>query len=132
MNRSCINLSMGGIGYSEALTNVKTRDFEIPGTGGGVYLTSFNPDLAQHFEVGREILCYRNRNEMVELIRYYLSHPEQAREIAMRGRARCLADHRWLYRYRHVCQVLGILPDHGAQIGKAGRDGTADASAAAR
>ena len=33
INRSKINLGMGGIGYSERLTNVKTRDFEIPGTG---------------------------------------------------------------------------------------------------
>lgn len=33
INRSVINLGMGGIEYSETFTNVKTRDFEIPGTG---------------------------------------------------------------------------------------------------
>lgn len=99
----------GGIGYSETLTNVKGRDFEIPGTGGGVYLTSFNPDLAQHFVVGREILCYRHRDELVELIDYYLAHPDEARSIADRGRARCLAEHRWLHRYQRVCEILGIL-----------------------
>ena len=110
INRSCINLGLGGIGYSEELTNVKTRDFEIPGAGGGLYLTSFNPDLAQHFEVGKEIVCYRNREEMIELIRHYLARPEEAREIAQRGRHRCLAEHRWLHRYQHVCEILGILP----------------------
>ena len=72
---------MGGIGYLEGITNVKARDFEIPGTGGGVYLTSFNPDLARNFTVGEEILCYSNRDEMLELIRYYLAHPEEARAI---------------------------------------------------
>jgi hypothetical protein len=111
INRSQINLGLGGIGYSEELTNVKGRDFEIPGTGGGLYLTSFNPDLAQHFHIGREIVCYRNRDEMIELIRYYLARPDEAEETAHRGRERSLAEHRWLHRYTRVCQVLGILPD---------------------
>lgn len=108
-NRSVINLGMGGIVHSESLTNVKGRDFEIPATGGGVYLTSFNPDLAQHFVVGKEIVCYRNREEMIELIRHYLAHPEETRAIAQRGHERCLREHRWLHRYQRICQILGIL-----------------------
>jgi Glycosyl transferases group 1 len=109
INRSIINLGMGGIGYSDKITNVKGRDFEIPGTGGGVYLTSFNPDLAQNFNVGEEILCYSNREEMLELVRYYLAHPEEARAIAVRARERCLREHRWLHRYQKILQILGIL-----------------------
>jgi hypothetical protein len=109
INRSKINLGMGGIGYSERLTTVKTRDFEIPGAGGGLYLTTFNPDLAGHFVVGQEIVCYQSRDEMLELIRFYLAHPAEAREIARRGRERCLREHRWLHRYRAVLQILGIL-----------------------
>ncbi len=111
-NRSVINLGMGGIGYSESLTNVKGRDFEIPGTGGGVYITSYNPDLAQHFVIGKEILCYRNRDEMLELIRYYLTHPEEAGEIARCGRERCIREHRWGHRYEKILGILGILPDN--------------------
>lgn len=114
-NRSQINLGMGGIGYSEALTNVKTRDFEIPGTGGGLYLTSFNPDLALHFRVGEEIVCYRHRDEMLELIRYYLRHDDEAKEIAARSRRRALREHRWLHRYERVCKVLGVLESAGAR-----------------
>lgn len=108
-NRSVINLGLGGIGYSESLTNVKARDFEIPGTGGGVYLTSFNPDLAQHFVVGREILCYRNREELTELARWYLHHRDEADAVATAGRARCLREHRWLHRYLELCRILGIV-----------------------
>lgn len=108
-NRSVINLGMGGIGYLESLTDVKGRDFEVPGTGGGVYLTSFNPDLAQHFVIGEEILCYRNRDEMLELIRYYLSHPDEAREISQAGRNRCLREHRWLHRYKMILEILEIF-----------------------
>lgn len=108
-NRSRINLGMGGIEYSEMLTNVKGRDFEIPGTGGGMYLTSFNPDLAQHFVVGEEIVCYRNRDEMLELIRWYLAHPDEADAIAARARSRSLREHRWLHRYGKMLRILGVL-----------------------
>jgi spore maturation protein CgeB len=109
INRSVINLGMGGIEYSESLTNVKTRDFEIPGTGGGVYLTSFNPDLALHFNVGAEIACYRNRDEMLELCRHYLARPEEARAMAARARARCLREHRWLHRYLRMLELFGVV-----------------------
>ena len=107
--RSQINLGMGGIGYSEWLTNVKGRDFEIPCTGGGMYLTSYNADLALHFDIGREIVCYRTNDEMIELIRYYLNHPEDAAQIARQGRERCLREHRWMHRYIKICRILGIL-----------------------
>jgi spore maturation protein CgeB len=108
-NRSRINLGMGGIEYSESLTNVKGRDFEIPGAGGGMYLTSFNPDLAQHFVVGEEIACYRNRDEMLELVRHYLKRPDEAEAMAVRARNRCLREHRWRHRYEKMLRILGIL-----------------------
>jgi spore maturation protein CgeB len=100
---------MGGIGFAENFTNVKGRDFEIPATAGGAYLTTFNADLAQHFIIGKEILCYQNREELLDLIRYYMKHPEESRLIAERGRKRCLLQHRWLHRYLRVCRILGIL-----------------------
>jgi hypothetical protein len=108
-NRSLINLGMGGINFAENLTNVKARDFEIPATASGAYLTTFNADLAQHFAIGEEILCYQSRDELIELIRYYLKHPGESRIIAERGRERCLREHRWLHRYSRICRVLGIL-----------------------
>ena len=109
MRHSQINLGMGGIGYSEFLKNVKTRDFEVTCVGGGVYLTSFNPDLAMHFNIGQEIACYSNDIELVELIRYYLEHKEEADLMAKRARDRCLREHRWVHRYIAILQVLGIM-----------------------
>ncbi|MGA7992934.1 MAG: glycosyltransferase [Thermoanaerobaculia bacterium] len=108
VNRSVLNLGMGEIGHSEVLTNVKGRDFQIPGAGGA-YLTSFNSDLAQHFDVGREILCYKSDDEMLEQLRDWVSRPADAVEVGRRARRRALAEHRWLHRYRRVCEIVGIL-----------------------
>ncbi|WP_164100404.1 glycosyltransferase family protein [Candidatus Laterigemmans baculatus] len=109
INRSQINLGAGGILYSEMLTNLKGRDFEVPGTGGGLYLTTYNADLADHFEIGREIACYHSREELVDLVRHYLRNPEEAEAIAARARVRCLREHRWLHRYETICRTLGVM-----------------------
>ncbi|MDE2489564.1 MAG: glycosyltransferase [Elusimicrobia bacterium] len=111
LHRSRINLGMGGILHSEDLVNLKGRDFEVPATGGGVYLTTYNPDLARYFAIGDEILCYSGREDLVDQIRYYLKHPDEAAAIAARGRARCLREHRWLHRLQKVCGVLGLTAD---------------------
>lgn len=110
-NRSRVNLGFGGIGYSEELTNVKGRDFDVPGSGGGVYITSFNADLAQHFAIGSEIACYRSRDELIELARYYLAHPDEARAMATRAYEKTRTQHRWLHRFQRLCSMLGIFQD---------------------
>jgi len=45
---------------------------------------------------------------MLELIRYYLAHPEEANAIAQRGRERCLREHRWLHRYKRMTEIIGL------------------------
>lgn len=108
-NRSRINLGMGGVMHCETLTHLKGRDFDIPGTGGGAYLTSYNADLARYFKIGKEILCYATRDELVEQLRHYLDRPDETQMIARNARERCLAEHRWLHRYLNICKVLGII-----------------------
>lgn len=107
-NRSIINLGIGAMGYSDVLTTMKGRDFDVPGTGGGMYLTSFNAELAKHFVVGEEIACYSSGDEALELIRHYLAHPDEATEMARRGRERALREHQWLDRFRTICEMIGV------------------------
>jgi spore maturation protein CgeB len=110
-NRSIINLGCGYVLHSQNITNVKGRDFDIPGAGGGVYLTTFNSDLAQHFDIGREILCYHSFDECLELIRWYLQRPEICRNMAKKAYERSIREHRWLHRYTEMLQKLGIVSE---------------------
>ncbi len=106
---SQINLGHGGIGYSERFLNVKGRDFDIPALGGGAYITTFNPDLALHYNLGTEIACWHSYDDLLEQVRWLLARPEACRQLARAARQRCLREHRWLHRYQAVLEYLGVL-----------------------
>jgi glycosyl transferase family 1 len=109
LNRAWINLGHGGIGYSENLMNVKTRDFEAPSIGTAAYLTTFNPDLVPSFDIGNEICCYRWDNDLVEQVISLLSEKERLLEIARCGRERCVEEHTWGHRFARILEILGVL-----------------------
>lgn len=113
---SQIDLGHGGIGYSERFLNVKGRDFDIPALGGGAYLTTFNPDLALHYHLGSEIVCWHSYEDLLEQVRWLLARPQVCRSLARSARQRCLREHRWLHRYQTVLQYLGILDNARTNI----------------
>jgi hypothetical protein len=107
-NRSRINLGTGVVGYSDAITCIKGRDTEVTACGG-FYLTTFDAELAEMFHVGREIACYRNEIDCVEMIRYYLEAEDERRAVAAAGRERCLRDHAWEVRLDALFRWMGLL-----------------------
>jgi hypothetical protein len=68
------------------------RTFEATGCGAFL-LTEHFDNLQRYFEPGKEIETFRDEKELIEKIDYYLSHPEQCRQIARRGQRRCLNDY---------------------------------------
>ena len=104
---SMMNLGIGYASPSLTLTTLKTRDFECPGSGA-CYLTTWNWELALHYDVGREILCYRSEEELVEIFSYYRRRPEECAKIAVAAWRRCLAQHTWEKRFRHLFAEMGF------------------------
>jgi spore maturation protein CgeB len=99
-----------GIGFaspSKVLTTLKTRDFECPGSGA-CYLTTFNWELALHYEIGKEILCYRSVEEIVELFSFYRRRPDECWRIAQSAYRRCINEHTWEKRFRKLFEEVGI------------------------
>ncbi len=106
--RSRINLGFGGIGHSRNLVCLKGRDFEVP-MSGALYLTQHNPELALVFDIGREIVTYRDETECAGLILDLLADPQRAAAIRSAARARCLRDHTYSIRWLRVMHTLGAL-----------------------
>ena len=70
---------MGGVGRTTKINHLKGRDFEVP-MCGSVYLTNFNPELADCFVIGHEIMCYGSFEECFEQINNILSNSKSVPE----------------------------------------------------
>lgn len=106
--RSRINLGISGIGYSMKETCLKGRDFEVP-MCGALYLTSDQPDLHRVYEVGKEIVTYKNEKDCAGKIKWILAYPEEAAKIREAGGKRALKDHAWDKRFSDIFEIGGIL-----------------------
>ena len=105
--RSQINLGIGFAQPSAGITTTKGRDIECPGVGA-CYLTTYNWELPRLFEIGREILCYRDIEELLEVHAYYVKRPEECLRIAQAAHRRCVAEHTWEKRFRQLFRDLGF------------------------
>lgn len=112
--RSKINLGFGYVGVSRNLTCLKARDFDVTGSGN-FYLTTYDAELAECFDIGREIACYRNEMECAELIRYYLENDHLRHSIAEAGRKRVLREHSWGHRLDSLITWAGIVRPEGCK-----------------
>jgi spore maturation protein CgeB len=110
-SQSRISLGFATAGDSHAgprrLTHLRLREFEAP-MSGALYLTERQDELAEYFCIGREVLAYADRDDLLDQVRYYLAHPEQAERIRRAGYHRARRDHTWQQRFRELFAVLGI------------------------
>jgi len=102
-----INLGIGWASPSLALTTIKGRDFECPGVGA-CYLTTYNWELPLHWELGREILCYRSIDELIEMYGWYGKRPEICLKIAQAAWRRAMSEHTWEHRFRKIFEQTGF------------------------
>jgi hypothetical protein len=106
--KSRINLGCGGVGYSSSLVCLKGRDFEVP-MSGALYLTQHNPELSLVFDVGREIVTYRDPVDCARIIKELLNDRNRAASIRKAARARSIRDHTYQARWSRVFEIIGAL-----------------------
>jgi spore maturation protein CgeB len=97
--RICLNT----LHYGE-VNGLNCRAFEIAGCGGFQLITSV-PVLASHFDVGTEVVEFGSTEQLVELMRHYLDHPDLAAKIARQGQIRAHRDHTYEHRLKELLRV---------------------------
>ncbi|KPA13127.1 glycosyl transferase [Candidatus Magnetomorum sp. HK-1] len=76
-------------------------------TGFGVFLlTEYNKNIDFYFEPGAEVETFRNEQEMIEKIYYYLNNPEQLFNIAKAGQKRCLKNYSMGYSISSLSKLI--------------------------
>jgi spore maturation protein CgeB len=111
-SRSKINLGFSTCGEThrtgDRILQVRLRDFEVP-MSGGLYMVEYMEELAEFFEIGKEIVCYDNREDLADKIRYYLVHESEREAIRWAGYRRCRRDHTWQRRFEEAFRKMGLV-----------------------
>ncbi len=97
INFNCTSKQMKGA--------VNQRLFDVPAAGAFV-LTDTRAQTEELFEIGKELICYGEPEEIPELVRYYLDHDAERTRIAAAARARVLAEHTWTHRVETVIRRM--------------------------
>lgn len=104
-NATRINVNLQSVAYQ--MDGVTCRPFEVAACGG-FCLSDERRDLGRFFRVGDEIVSFRDADDLRAKIRYYLAHPDEAEQVAARGRARVLGEHTYDHRARQVVGAVGL------------------------
>jgi spore maturation protein CgeB len=81
---------------------VNQRVFDVP-AAGKFLLTDYKKQLESLMNVGQEAICYRDKEEIPALVKFYLAHGSLREKIAGRGRKRVLAEHTYARRMAELC-----------------------------
>ena len=73
---------------------------------GAFLMVDAQRDVLASFNDREELVIFRDREELRELVRYYLTRPEERRLIAEAGRKKALAKHTYRHRIDDMLQVV--------------------------
>lgn len=110
-NESKINLNLSNSSWSihtifRRQQQIKGRNFEIPGCSGFL-LTNYVNGLERYYAIGEEIVCFKNRRDLLRQIRHYLADEEDRKAIARRGYDRTIREHTYEERFRTLFGKMG-------------------------
>lgn len=101
------------------------RMFEATGIGSFL-LTDDGEHLHKYFEPGVEIETFRDSQELIEKIYYYLEHPEEREAIARRGQERCLRDYSMSKRAAEFDEIIKKYLSQASENRKVARTSAAE------
>jgi spore maturation protein CgeB len=84
---------------------INQRVYDVSACGGFV-LSDFRPDLGRLFELGKEVVGYRNREELKQMCNYFLRHPDEREEMAKRAQKRVLEEHTYKRRMEKIIKIF--------------------------
>lgn len=81
------------------------RLYEATGMGA-LLVTDERANLGDLFDVGREVVTFRDAADCAAVVRYYADHPAEAESIAEAGQRRTLREHTWADRMARLVEMI--------------------------
>lgn len=102
MSKINLNISLKCI-----TSGIPLRALDIMGCGGFL-LTNYQPEIAEHFADGEEVVMYTSLCDAVEKCRYYMEHEEERLEIARKGYEKVKQMFRYEDRINTMLRTTGL------------------------
>ncbi len=68
-------------------SGIPLRVLDVLGSGGFL-ITNYQPEIAENFENGRDLVIYEDYVDLVKKVDYYMTHEDERRAVASNGFAR--------------------------------------------
>jgi len=101
-NTCRINFNATHLQMKEA---VNQRVFDVPACGAFM-LTDYQKSIDELFDAGKEIVIFRDREEIPGLVKYYLNNPEERETLSRRGMERVLKQHTYKHRLTTLIDAM--------------------------
>jgi spore maturation protein CgeB len=92
------------IGVSENIAN-NMRMFEVTGMSA-LLITDHKANLSDFFDVGKEVISYKDDKTLISSVKYYLKHDKERERVARLGQKRALKDHTYKVRMKELSKML--------------------------
>lgn len=115
-NASSINLN---ISRTQLVTAVNQRVFDVPACRSFL-LTDYKEELEDYFVIGKEIICYKDKEDLNRLVGHYLNYPAQMKKIAEAGYQRVVGDHSYTGRMNRIVDIFESMPDNKYEVDEKG------------
>lgn len=111
INHSKINLGFLEV-FSESngvvvKQHLHLREFEIP-MCGGLYITNYSDELAEFYEIDKEVLVFRNEHELLDKVKFYLKNENAAQKIRSAAYNRSHSCHTYHIRFKKLFEQLKL------------------------
>ena len=91
--------------HPHSILGLNTRTFDIPACGA-FEMVDYKKNVEKHFEIDKEIVTFRNINELKSKIDFYLENEDLRKSISERGKQRVLNEHTWVHRASDIITAL--------------------------
>lgn len=103
-NASKIVVSIDSL-YGNKIFSVTPRVFEVAGCGS-FHICNVNDQLGKLLEIGEEIVCFKTKEDLKRLVKYYLVNEDEREAIAKNGQKRVYKDHTYARRIEEMDSFL--------------------------
>jgi len=93
--------------HTTGTEQIKGRNFEVPACGGFL-LSGYAEELELYFDIGSELVCFSDTDDLIDKARHYIEHEDERVAIARAGYERTVRQHTYVHRFVEIFERLGF------------------------